>query len=335
MGAATNRLLGFDALRGVAALVVLFYHIQMRYKTGSVWTMGALAVDLFFLLSGYVMARTYEARMAGGLGFGSFMAARYRRLWLPYAIGLTIGLAWWLTDSRSPELGLGAGLVSLAFGLVFLPTPMMGRNIFALNTPGWSLFFELAANALHALVFARLGNRALGALLAALAVLFWFMSLDAGWLLAGTKLDFWPFAAVRTLVPYIIGILLWRLARDKGPQLPWWATLVALPLVILAGKQAPQPLFQVLFVLLICPLLVWCALRFQAGPVVSRVASALGTLSYPLYAVHMPVLYFCQRAGWPWQATLAATLVAGTATALLVTRLPAGWPFVRSPRLPN
>lgn len=331
MTASANRLLGFDALRGVAALVVLFYHIQMRYKTGSVWTMGALAVDLFFLLSGYVMARTYEARMAGGLRFGSFMAARYRRLWLPYAIGLTIGLAWWLTDS----VGLGAGLVSLAFGLLFLPTPMMGRNIFALNTPGWSLFFELAANALHALVFARLGDRALMALLAVLATLFWFMSFDAGWLLAGTKLDFWPFAAVRTLVPYLIGILLWRLARDRGPQLPWWATLVALPLVILAGKQAPQPLFQVLFVLLICPLLVLCALRFEAGPVVSRVASALGTLSYPLYAVHMPVLYFCQRAGWPWPATLAATLTAGTATAMLVARLPAGWPFVRSRPVPN
>ena len=52
MTAAANRLLGFDALRGVAALVVLFYHIQMRYQTGGIWTMGALAVDLFFLLSG-------------------------------------------------------------------------------------------------------------------------------------------------------------------------------------------------------------------------------------------------------------------------------------------
>src|SRR5687767_7533187 len=118
-----GRLYGLDALRGVAALLVAIGHLLATYGLPSLGCSGAFCVSLFFMLSGFVMTRTYEQRMREGLGTGRFMFLRYKRLFLPMAVGSSVGLLWaTLTMGLTPELFL-----SFAAILLFLPLPWMAN----------------------------------------------------------------------------------------------------------------------------------------------------------------------------------------------------------------
>jgi peptidoglycan/LPS O-acetylase OafA/YrhL len=95
-----SRLLGLDALRGAAALLVLWMHLHLSHHVSIYPPRGHLAVDFFFMLSGYVMARTYEGHMRGGVWF---LRKRIRRLWPTVAAGSLFGLALiWRTGGDWP-----------------------------------------------------------------------------------------------------------------------------------------------------------------------------------------------------------------------------------------
>lgn len=161
-----RRLYAIDGLRGAAALVVVLHHYF-----GPIPILPALAVDLFFVLSGFVMARTYEARMRSGLPARAFLAIRYRRLFLPLFVGTTIGLAERLFSGFRPSSELWA---AYAMSLAFMPAFWLS-NAFWFNLPAWSLFLEIVCNWLHGALLWRADNRALVAsltlLVAATAVL--------------------------------------------------------------------------------------------------------------------------------------------------------------------
>ena len=95
-----DRLYGLDALRGMAAMVVLFMHVFG-------FAAGHLAVDFFFMLSGFIMARTYEPRLQGRtIGAGQFLMGRYRRLGPAMAAGASTGLAIYLAAGGNRADGL-------------------------------------------------------------------------------------------------------------------------------------------------------------------------------------------------------------------------------------
>ena len=143
----TTRLHGLDALRGMAALIVICYHIGQAVGWRWFFPRGYLAVDFFFLLSGFVMARTYGDRLKLGLSTPDFMAMRLKKLWPIAAIGSAIGLL----TFHGPWQAAVAG---------FLFLPWLGSaTAFTLNTPIWSLHFELVANALHKLIERHLLDR--------------------------------------------------------------------------------------------------------------------------------------------------------------------------------
>src|SRR5690348_12833235 len=92
VGGSVKRLNGLDALRGVAALVVAFHHLSVISVSRGLGELPFLAVDLFFVISGFVMARTYEERLQTTLSTPRFILLRYKRLWLPLAIGTMLGM---------------------------------------------------------------------------------------------------------------------------------------------------------------------------------------------------------------------------------------------------
>jgi peptidoglycan/LPS O-acetylase OafA/YrhL len=205
-----KRLHELDAVRGVAALVVAFHHLSMIYGGRGIPILPFLAVDVFFLLSGFVMARTYENRMrAGSLSPPDFVALRYRRLWLPLAVGTSLGLVLSLTQNGCSLSLIAAYLV----GLAFLPA-FWTANAFALNIPAWSLFLEIVSNAAHGAVFARVLDRTL-------AIIFCCSSLTAAILLS-VGLSRWNYSIVailsclpRELAFYLAGILIFRRFADR------------------------------------------------------------------------------------------------------------------------
>lgn len=275
---AMQRLAGLDALRGVAALCVLTMHVAPHALP-----LGNLAVDLFFVLSGFVMARTYEERLRTTLGPAAFAWLRYRRLFAALALGCAISALAHLWYGKPLEVVL----VWLVPILLFLPGPGPNGNLYALNGPAWSLSFELFANIVHAFGLARLPTRALAALAGGLMAVFAWQSAQRGGVVAGTMVDLLVPAGIRCLGSYCVGILLYRL-RAYRPDWPPLIAVTALPVLLFVAGLLPAGPASVAFVVLACPMLVWTA---SAGSIPwPRFWLFLGAMSYPLYATHGPLM---------------------------------------------
>lgn len=301
-----RRLEGLDALRGIAALCVFQFHASFILGGATPEASGAgyLAVDFFFMLSGYVMARTYEQRLAKGFGAMRFLGARYRRLWPIMAIGGVITAPMLAMDLGDPATFAAIFVANL----LFIPVFFTGTITFPLNSVAWSILAELFANAVHAVVLWRWRTRAVFALAAfclpALAATAWYHgTLDLG---AGVD-NVWA-GFLRALFAYAIGIVLYRKWRDEPPfRLSPLLAFAAMPALFAWSLWVGESswLFDVAFVALVCPLLVGAGLAWQHSHWLAR---WLGLLSFPLYAVHLPMLQWGRGLHVEPVLTMAATI---------------------------
>jgi peptidoglycan/LPS O-acetylase OafA/YrhL len=260
------------------------------------------------MLSGYVMARTYEARMREGQGIAAFFKLRYRRLWLTMAIGSLIGIPylWVMTDDPLRFAG------SLVLNLALIPAPL-NNELFPLNGPAWSIFYELLANVIHAAVLWRLSDRVLLALAAVLLGLLGIFARAKGDVDFGALAPAFAFTIVRSLAAYTCGILLWRHWRDEpGIKVPPAVPFIALPVLMLSPFTALGWAYDLAFIALACPLLIAGGLRLQGA---ARVAALSGALSFPLYAIHAPVLRAAALAGIGAVPAAVLAVLAGIALA--------------------
>jgi len=316
-----TRLAGLDGLRGIAALSVLVSHL-MPFLTGDFRGNAYLAVDFFFMLSGYVMARTYETRLDGNLAPLTFMWLRFRRLWPTLFLGSLIGLPWFLIT-----IGTDHMLVVLA-SLLLIPT-FTFNWIYPLDGPAWSIFFELFANLMHALILRRLPTRTL-ALLAALMAVILIIPASQLTLGVGNARPTFVFGFPRVIMSYSIGIILWRVWRDKPPiAVPPIFAFLAMPVffgtAIIANSNTW--ISGYIFVLVLCPLAIAGGLRVTGS---SRWMTTLGAISFPLYAVHAPILYDVELVGLHFGWGAALSLVLAWFVARLTRPRPASTPIVES-----
>jgi peptidoglycan/LPS O-acetylase OafA/YrhL len=311
-----NRLYALDALRGMAAVIVVIGHLQ--HITHAPWlvTNYALSVDFFFMLSGYVMARTYEARLADGLKPLRFLWLRFRRLWRTMAIGTLIGFAVHLGRNGATPGAVGA----LAAGLLFLPWPLRAGWLYPFNGPSWSIFDELLANFVHGAVLARMNERQLLAVLAASTAAFAGYIFSSGeWPTGGWPDMFLP-AIARTMVSYTIGILLFRRFRDVSRiRVPLVVLLAIPPLFVLA--TAVMPVWShMLFIAPVSTALIVAGSACRLSDNAARWAAAAGALSFPLYAVHYPLLEILTAFVSARVALVVVLLTIALATWLLARR---------------
>lgn len=283
---AAPRLPGLDALRGIAALLVVGLHTHAVFGGFPDWfSKGYLAVDFFFMLSGYVMARAYEPRLEQGFGAARFFAARYRRIWPTMVVGAVLGIPLLAARVDDPWLFAPIFLANLAL----LPFPF-DDELFPLNVPAWSIFYELFANYVHGTLVWRWRRRALVAAIVAAALLVGFAAAAHGTLDLGARPGtFFP-GFVRALLTYLIGVALWRWWRDRPAwSIPAPVAFAAMPLIVVASAALGSAswLFDLAFVMIACPLLIAGGLQLSRP---SRLAALSGALSFPLYAVHYPVL---------------------------------------------
>ncbi|MEE4199140.1 acyltransferase family protein [Erythrobacter sp.] len=291
-----ERLYGLDFLRGVAALVVLVMHIAG-------FAGGHLAVDFFFMLSGFVMARSYEARLRdGAISPLAFAKMRFKRLWPVMAVGAALGL-----NVAIAVAGVSADLF-VAFGFALLMLPGSLTVPYLLNLPAWSIFYELLANVLHGAWFARLGNRALNIMLALCGAAFVASFEVTGFprILHETDLAMQVAVVFRALVSYLIGVLMFRRFGDCAPvAVPLAAGAVLLVGYIALVSLYPFPFWPVPFVALVAPLALMAGLDRRAPP---RLGHMLGEISFPLYAVHYPIITAVALAGLGAGTALVASL---------------------------
>lgn len=164
------------------------------------------------------------------------------------------------------------------------------------------MFFELAANLLHASVLHRIRTSRLAAIWIGLSGIWLFVIVDAESMIQFPRtLSDFPVVLLRTMVPYIQGILIFRILKDQGPNVSDWVAPVALPFLIIVADFGWIPTIAI--VLVGFPMLLISSLgdcRFW------RVAAILGGISYPLYATHIPL----QLILGPLAGTLTALIFA-------------------------
>jgi len=286
------RFLTLDALRGVGALAVMAGHagiVLNAYRPPFMY----LAVDMFFVLSGFVLAHAYDRKFAGGLSVQAFLKARIARLYPIYLIGLVLGLVS-VALSNTHALSPARALLSFFFGIFALPSPPVETLgvLFPLNGPFWSLFFEFwVANLAFALFWRQLQGRSLLAVILVSASILAFLGLRFGGLDFGWTWHQLPGGLVRVCYSFFAGVALLRLhaRQTRLPAVPSWICLLIFAAVMLLPLQGVlKGPYEVFVVLLIFPTLIY----FGAGAVERRpqIGKALGDASYAIYAVHRPLL---------------------------------------------
>ena len=277
----TDRIVALDGLRGVAALLVAFYHFTFTRTPSH----GYLAVDLFFMLSGFVLAAVYEERFRAGMTFGEFMTKRLARLYPVYLAGVLIAFA-----MAPAHLGLGDATRALALNLVFLPDiGAPATHFYWLDPPTWSLSLEMMINVVVGLGAWRLSTRALGVVVLIGLALYLRAALAFGPQVGNREGLDYVAGWARLLFGFPLGWLIWRL-RDRLKALAsGWASYAALAVLVLAFC-APGDVAAIVTTILIFPLaLTLIALGPQPSGRLAKAAAIAGALSYPLYVVHMMV----------------------------------------------
>lgn len=314
-----------DGLRGMAALLVVIYHIFEGFAfaestngegPGLITTLnhGHIAVDFFFMLSGFVISYAYDDRW-NRMTLGNFFKRRLIRLHPMLVMGAIIGTAAFLFEGCRQWNGevTPVSWVMIAMLLTMFMIPAVpgapheirgNGEMFPLNGPTWSLWFEYIGNILYALVIRRFSTKVLACLCAVLAIAHaWFFvgnisgydMVGVGWTI--DSVNFWG-GLVRMMFPFTVGMLISRTFRPrkiKGAF--WWCSLIliaafSVPYIASSGNPSMNSLYEFLCITLLFPAIVWMgACGSSENSVTERVNKFLGDLSYPLYIVHYPIMY--------------------------------------------
>ncbi len=293
--AAGKPFVGLDALRGAAAILVVIWHATALFGFGP--ASGYLAVDLFFVISGFVLAHAYDGRIAAGMTTVGFMRVRLIRLYPLYLLGVGI-----MTAALAAALIIGAKTnwtfarlaATLAFNLAFLPAPPLGTvdpNLYPLDVPAWSLAFEIVINVVFVALWRplRQSGRTLAlALVASIAIA--ILVAEHGDINLGAQWDGLAGGMARVTYSFFAGVLLRRaefaIRRPVSGLLVVAALLLALWLPVAA---AWRPVFDFAAVLVVFPLFVLVAAAARPNAL-APLFTLLGRASYAVYALHVPLL---------------------------------------------
>ena len=290
-------------MRGIAAIYVVLFHSFSALPLSNFLTTfvshGYLAVDLFFVLSGFVMAMTYGHRFASGWSRGAylqFLGRRIARIYPLYLVATIVGffliVSGCLDASKSPPLG-----ITLVLNLIMIQAWGLAGS---LDAPCWSISAEFAAYLifpalLSPTVFCRgssawMSGIACAALVAGLCLL--PASFHHGEYKLQAMLDFhdvWLALPVfRCLPEFMLGMLAFRVAETPfGLKMgaDRWVPL-AVSLMTLAALATPR---ADLAAVLLFPILTICVASGRSIPVrvlSSAPASLLGSLSFSIYLIH-------------------------------------------------
>ena len=309
-----------DGLRGVAALMVIWYHVFEGYAfaggtTIDTFNHGYLAVDFFFILSGFVIGYAYDDRWGKNFTMKDFIKRRLIRLHPMVIMGAVVGaITFYIQGSvqwDGTHIGISMVMLSLLCTIFFIPAmPGVGYEVrgngemFPLNGPCWSLFFEYIGNILYALFIRRLSNKALtivvvllGVALASFAIfnVSGYGNIGVGWTLDGVN---FIGGLLRMLFPFSMGMLLSRNFKPMKLRGAFWiCTLIMIALFAVPYLEGTESIctngiYEAFCIIIAFPIL----LRIGASGTTTdkkstQICKFLGDISYPIYVIHYPFMY--------------------------------------------
>ena len=309
-----------DGLRGVAALLVVWYHVFEGYAFAGGTLIesinhGYLAVDFFFILSGFVIGYAYDDRWGKSLTVKNFFKRRLIRLHPMVVMGAVLGVITFCIQGSEQWDGthVATSMVmwALLFAMFFIPAyPGAGYEVrgngemFPLNGPSWSLFFEYIGNILYALFIRRMSTKALTALIVlagiGLASFAIFNFSGAGHLGVGWTMEEYNLIGgfLRVLFSFSMGLLMSRVFKPIHVKGAFWicslAIVVLLSMPYVGDGEAlwMNGIYDSVCAILIFPMLVYLGASGKTTDKHSaRICKFLGDISYPLYMVHYPLIY--------------------------------------------
>lgn len=309
-----------DGLRGVAALMVIWYHVFEGYAfaggtTIDTFNHGYLAVDFFFILSGFVIGYAYDDRWGKNFTMKDFIKRRLIRLHPMVIMGAIVGaITFYIQGSvqwDGTHIGISMVMLSLLCTIFFIPAmPGVGYEVrgngemFPLNGPCWSLFFEYIGNILYALFIRRLSNKALtivvvllGVALASFAIfnVSGYGNIGVGWTLDGVN---FIGGLLRMLFPFSMGMLLSRNFKPMKLRGAFWiCTLVMIALFAVPYLEGTESIctngiYEAFCIIIAFPILLWIgASGTTTDKKSTQICKFLGDISYPIYVIHYPFMY--------------------------------------------
>ena len=307
-----------DGLRGIAALLVIWYHIFEGFATSPIdqrFNHGYLAVDFFFILSGFVVGYAYDDRWKTTMNTKDFFKRRLIRLHPMVVMGAVLGAITFCIQGceqwDGTRVSISMVMVAMLLNLFLIPAvPGTGPEVrgngemYPLNGPSWSLFFEYIGNIMYALFIRRLSTKALtvfvvllGFCLACFAI---FDVSGYGMIGVGWTLDSVNFVGglLRMLFPFSLGLLLSRNFKPVKVRGAFWiCSFVLLVLFCVPYVEGVEPicmngLFEAFCIVVVFPVLIILGASGNTTDKTStRICKFLGDISFPLYITHYPFMY--------------------------------------------
>jgi peptidoglycan/LPS O-acetylase OafA/YrhL len=303
-----------DGLRGVAAIMVVIFHLCEAHATShldQVINHGYLAVDFFFLLSGFVIGYAYDDRWTT-MSVGDFFKRRLVRLHPLVVLGSVIGAICYYFSASAlfpiiSSVPVWQVVVTMVIGFTLIPLPpsmdIRGWDeMHPLDGPAWSLFFEYFANLLYALFVRKFSTFALSVLVFLSACLLLHLAVTSpkgdvigGWSVTPQQLHV---GIARTMYPFFAGLLLFRVAKLTVFRNAFLLSsllviaVLATPRIGGAANLWMNGLYDALCIILLFPLIVYIGASGDVkGKFASRLCKILGDISYPIYITHYPIIY--------------------------------------------
>ena len=287
-----------DGLRGVAAVLVVIFHLLealFPVPANHPEHHGYLAVDFFFLLSGFVIGYAYDDRW-NTMKVRDFFKIRLVRLHPLVILSIVIGtIAFWYdpyTNGRANTgflMLVGVSLLSMAL----LPGPDIRgwAETHPLNGPCWSLLQEYIANILYALYVRKMGKTALWILVIASGIALTITAAWRGDVATGWSFETFWIAVVRMMFPFFAGLLLFR--SGKRININWAFPVCSLLLIVLFFLPTFRfnGLYEAACIILAFPLIVAMGAGGKISGAWAKLCKFSGEISYPIYILHYPFIY--------------------------------------------
>lgn len=324
-----------DGLRGVAALVVVMFHLFETFSGGDhtkqIINHGYLAVDFFFVLSGFVIGYAYDDRW-NKMSLKEFFKRRLIRLHPMIIFGMLVGAVSFYFQNCSffpniHNVPVWKLLMVMVLGFTLIP---VGQSLdirgwgemHPLNGPAWTLFFEYIGNILYAVFIRRFSNTVLSILvvIAGAALVQLAITSPQGDVIGGWSIEWTQFriGLTRLCYPFFAGLLLSRISEPGKIK----HAFVICSLLLVAMLAMPRigghehlwmnGLYDSLSIIFVFPFIVYLGASGDVKQnISSRISNFLGRISYPIYIIHYPFIYLFMAWVDKNRPTITESIVAG------------------------
>jgi peptidoglycan/LPS O-acetylase OafA/YrhL len=299
-----------DGLRGTAAILVVVFHLFEAYfpvPANHPMHHGYLAVDFFYLLSGFVVGYAYDDRW-GKMNVVDFFKIRLVRLHPLVILGVLVGAIAFYFDPYTNGMQHTSivkliGVTLLSFTLLPAPDVRGWNETHPLDGPCWSLLQEYIANIIYAVFARKMSKIVLWVIVIISAIALAWTAAWRGDVGTGWSFDTFWIAFVRMMFPFFAGLLLFRSAKLIHIPHAYIVCSVILIILFFMPTFKHNGIYEAACIIIAFPIVVAAGAGGQIAGRWAKLCKFSGEISYPIYIMHYPFIYIYTM----WVATKKPT----------------------------